>query len=93
MNIDRFAIAGLALLTLGGCATYGNNDGPYDPEAFGEANRQTYAAMIVDPEPEYTEDMATSAEHAADAIERYREGQVKEPDNIRSTETRSGGGS
>lgn len=94
MNIDRFAIPTLALLTLGGCATYGNSDGPYDPAAFGEANRQSYAAMIVNPEPEYTEEMATSGEHAADAIERYREDQVKQPESIRSTERldRGGGG-
>ncbi|GAA4641445.1 hypothetical protein GCM10023115_00140 [Pontixanthobacter gangjinensis] len=72
---------------LGGCATYGTVEGKYDTEAFGEANRQTYAAMIVNPEPVYDEEMETSAEHAADAAERYREDKVKQPDKTSSTDT------
>lgn len=65
---------------LAGCATYGSaSTGKFDPEAFGEANRQTYAAMIVNPDPQYDEDMPGNAEKAADAIERYREDQVKKP--------------
>ncbi len=91
MNIDRvvLAIAGSALLT--GCATYGNLDGAYDPEAFGEANRQSYAAMVVNPEPVYTEDAAHSGEKAADAIDRYREDAVKQPDRLSTSEVPEGG--
>lgn len=91
MNIDRLLRIAPAALLLTGCATYGTADGAYDQAAFGEANRQTYAAMIVNPEPVYTEEMATSGEHAADAAERYRTDAVKEPDSIRSTETPGGG--
>ena len=94
MNIERFArlavIGGIASLSLGGCATYGNLDGEYDPDAFGEANRQTYAAMIDNPEPEYDAPMDGNAEKANAAIERYRTDTVKEPDTVRSTETPGG---
>ena len=80
-------IVALSLLMLGGCATYGSvGAGEFDQGDFGEANRQTYAAMIIDPDPQYEEPMATSADHAADAIERYRTDKVKHPDTIRATE-------
>jgi hypothetical protein len=76
-------------LALAGCAsTHTGMLEPIDPADFGEANRQTYAAMVVDPDPQYDEPMATSAEHAADAAERYREGAVKQPE---SESTGSGG--
>ena len=90
MNTERLvvAIAGSVLLT--GCATYGNLDGDYDPAAFGEANRNTYAAMVVDPEPVYTEDATASGQKAADAIERYRKDQVKLPERVSTSETPEG---
>jgi hypothetical protein len=57
---------------------------------FGEANRQTMMAQVVDPEPEYEYlDPATSAQKAAQAVERYRTDKVKKPDKVRSTETGS----
>ena len=96
MNTDRLRIGTVALacapLLLAGCASYGNLDGAYDPDAFGEANRQTYAAMIVNPEPEYDTDMTTSAEKTNAAIDRYRNDAVKQPDSIESTSTPGGGG-
>jgi hypothetical protein len=79
-------------ITLTGCAAYGNLEGRYDPEAFGEANRQTYAAMIAYPEPEYDGEMEGDAEKANAAIERYRADDIKEPDSIRSTTNNPGGG-
>lgn len=93
MNSDRH-MRGLSVtavlltgLALGGCAaTHSNRVGEIDPAAFGEANRQTYAAMIVNPDPQYSEPMATSAEHAAAAAERYREDEVKQPEAPSSTE-------
>ena len=94
MNIDRVLALAIGVTLLGGCASYGNlTSGQFDPEDFGEANRQTYAAMVVNPEPVYEDEMATSAEHAADAIERYRTDQVKQPEAESSTETLSSGGS
>ena len=47
---------------------------------------ETYAAMIVNPDPQYLEPMSTSAEHAADAAERYRTDTVKQPEEISSTQ-------
>lgn len=92
MNSDRSmrmaAASGLlAGLALSGCAsTYSARSGEIDPADFGEANRQTYAAMIVNPDPQYTGPMASSAEQAAAAAERYREDEVKQPDAPSSTE-------
>lgn len=89
MNIDRLR-AGLFLaapLLLAGCAsTHSASVGEIDPADFGEANRQTYAAMIVNPDPQYLEPMSTSAEHAADAAERYRTDTVKQPEDVSSTQ-------
>ncbi len=80
-----FALAALPLL--GGCATYHSTAaGELDPEDFGEANRQTYAAMIVNPDPEYDTELAGNAEQGTDAIERVREDTVKRPARISTTE-------
>lgn len=92
MNIERVFACALCAAALSGCASYGNLEGPYDPAAFGEANRQTYAAMVANPEPVYTDEMEGSAEKSADAIDRYRNDEVKEPDSISSSETPGGGG-
>lgn len=85
MNTKRMIVAGAAMLGLSACATYGNIDGAYDPEGFGEANRQSYGAMVVNPEPAYTEDMTTSGDKAADAFKRYQEDKVKRPTRTSTT--------
>ncbi|MEO5597278.1 MAG: hypothetical protein ABIQ66_01525 [Novosphingobium sp.] len=60
---------------------------------FGEANRQTYAAQVIDPNPQYEYlTPATSGDHASQAIERYRTDKVKQPDRVTSTSTASGNG-
>ena len=94
MSFRHCALAIGGALALAGCAQdHSTKMGRIDPADFGEANRQTYAAMVIDPDPQYDEPLATSAEHAADAIERYREDAVKQPETIRSTAgTGSGGG-
>jgi len=46
--------------------------------------------MVVDPEPVYAEDMTASGEKAADAVERYREDAVKQPDRVSTSETPEG---
>jgi len=98
MPIERFrpllAIAATGLLA--GCAA-GSLDhlAGADP-TWGEANRQTMAAQVIDPAPQYdTAVPESSGDHAAQAIERYRKGTVKEPDRIRTTNAGSlgsGGG-
>lgn len=72
-----------------GCATIEDKEflGYKDP-GFGEANRATFAAMVINPDPRYdTPIPATSAEHAAQAIERYRTDKVKVPEKFSTTET------
>ncbi len=86
-TIPAFALA----LTLGGCSVADKELIGYQDPGFGEANRATYAAMVINPDPQYdTPIPATSAEHAAQAIERYRNDRVKKPDSIRTTNIGSG---
>jgi hypothetical protein len=63
--------------------------------SFGEANRQTMMAQIINPEPEYdTLVPPSSAQHAAQAIDRYATDRVKQPERVSSTESiTSGSGS
>lgn len=57
------------------------------PDNFGEAYRQTIAAQIIDPAPIYdTPTPETHAEHAAQAVERYRTDKVKLPDRVKTTD-------
>ena len=79
----------LGALLLAGCATDGPNGYPYmgGPDNFGEANRQTYMAQVVDPTPVYdTAVPETHGEHAAQAIERYRTDKVKQPERTSTSE-------
>lgn len=77
---SRFARTALAILVLaasGGC----EHAYPGPPASqFGDANRMTMAAQVVDPDPQYdTLDPSTSGEHAGQAAERYRTDKVKRP--------------
>lgn len=92
MNTDRARWLALALLPLlAGCEhDFAGLGKP--ASTFGEANRQTMMAQVVDPEPEYdTLVPPTSAEHAGQAVDRYRKGAVKQPER-QSSQTSSGGG-
>lgn len=94
MNSKTKIIAALALgATLGGCASVADMElvGYQDP-GFGEANRMTFAAMVVNPDPQYdTAIPPTSAQHAAAAIERYRNDAVKQPERVETTQQISRG--
>ena len=94
MSIDQaWRVACLALLPLAaGCASVPSLLEQPGDAAFGEANRQTMMAQVIDPEPVYEEPMVGSGEHAAAAVERYRTDAVKEPESI-STTAGSGGSS
>jgi type IV pilus biogenesis protein CpaD/CtpE len=93
---SRLLIAAVAL-ALAGCAN-GPNGTPHfgGPDNFGEANRVTFAAQVIDPEPEYdTAVPETWAQHAAAAVDRYRTDKVKKPDKTRTSSvgtSGSGGG-
>ena len=79
-NTGRAGIALAGLSLLAACDTIHT-----DPNlsTFGEANRQTMAAQIVNPDPVYdTLNPPTSGEHAGQAGERYSEGRVIKPDAI-----------
>jgi hypothetical protein len=91
MRIDRTLLAAGALLLLSGCE-HGMMGAPQDAAEFGEPNRQTMMAQVVDPDPQYEEPLETSGEHAAQAIERYRTDRVKQPARVRSTQNQGGGG-
>ncbi|KLE31290.1 hypothetical protein AAW00_13795 [Aurantiacibacter luteus] len=79
---------------MGGCAsTWSAQSGQLDEVAgFGEANKQTFAAMIVNPDPVYDTPLETSAESAAEAAERVRLRQVVQPQAEDTTSVGSGGG-
>lgn len=82
-----------ALLPLvAGCASIPSIHEQPGDSLFGEANRQTMMAQVIDPDPVYDGPMVTSGDHAAQAIERYRTDTVKQPDNIRTTDAGAGGG-
>lgn len=84
-----FVLAALA----GGCV--GDNAGMKSASSFGEANRQTMAAQIIDPDPVYESDVPPGrGDHAGQAVERYRTDKIKQPKRQSSTSTggNSGGG-
>jgi hypothetical protein len=86
MNSDlaRAVIVPVLVLTLAGCATNAVTEKPGDLK-FGDANRQTMMAQVIDPDPVYTQPAQSSGAHAADAVERYRTDKVKQPDSVRTT--------
>ncbi|WP_240334338.1 hypothetical protein [Sphingobium estronivorans] len=90
MPIDRASrgmIAAGMLLLMAGCTD--ERPSPFAPvDNFGEANRQTLAAQIIDPNPVYDSPMAdSSGEHTAQAIGRYRTDKVKKPDRVQTSNT------
>ena len=87
MSSERLIALAAAVLLLTGCSTT-SPTGMLEDTNFGEAKNVTMAAQVIDPDPQYEYlDPATSAEHAAQAIDRYRKGTVKRPERVRSTVT------
>ncbi|GGB86185.1 hypothetical protein GCM10011494_00600 [Novosphingobium endophyticum] len=95
MNIEKTsALVLAAALALSACAT--PDTPPYmgGPDNFGEANRQTMMAQVIDPAPQYdTAVPETSAEHAGQAVERYRTDKVKKPERVKTSNALSSSGS
>ena len=85
------AVAGTLILS--GCATRkGDLSVSPDPN-FGEATRYNAAIQTINPDPVYGPEGAQpgdSGERAADAVQRYREGQVRQVETIGTTQ--GGGG-
>lgn len=92
MTIDRRLLAALAALPLLAGCEHGIGKSAEAASSFGEANRQTMMAQVVDPDPQYDKPLETSAEHTGQAADRYRKDKVKKPDKVRST-IGGGGGS
>jgi hypothetical protein len=90
-------IAAAALIAVGlptGQAGAKPNGLPYmgGADNFGEANLETMAAQIIDPNPVYAKIVPeTSAEHAAHAVDRYRTDKVKKPERARTSRASMGG--
>jgi type IV pilus biogenesis protein CpaD/CtpE len=85
----KSALAAAALLSLTACVEQDLKSMPYmgGPDNFGEANKQTMAAQVIDPSPVYLNPVPiSSGEHAAQAVERYREDKVKQPDRVATTD-------
>lgn len=95
MNIDlRFAAFALAVPLVAGCTTSTSMKYGADDEGWGEANRQTMAAQIIDPAPQYDYAVPeTAGEHVANAVERYRQDKVKRPERVKTSSISTGGGS
>ena len=82
-----------ALLLLSGCDTVYPASQSIDP-GMGESVKYNAAVQTIDPDPVYTAEGAQpgdSGEKGAEAVKRYRKGQVKEP-SVQST-TSGGPGS
>lgn len=91
MNSKRGQWLALAAVTLLAACDQDVNSTAVPPAAFGEPNRQTMMAQVVDPDPVYDDaGPATSAGKAGQAAERYRKDTVKRPDKVRSTSVSSG---
>lgn len=92
LSIGRIILGAVAGLSLGGCAHDSFAQLMNASDNFGEANRQTFAAQVIDPDPQYdTLVPETSADHAGQATERYRKDKVKRPDKVRTSDLSIGG--
>lgn len=79
-RISRAGASLLALAAIAGCET-SPHYGAQVPDNFGEATKQTLAAQVIDPHPEYLSAVpVSSGKHAADAIDRYNNDAVKQPE-------------
>ncbi len=94
MNIDAIRkLACLALLSMvASCASVPSILEQPGDSRFGEANRQTMMAQVIDPDPVYEEPMTGNGDQAQKAVERYRTDTVKQPDSIRTTDAGSASG-
>ena len=71
-------LAAAASLLLAACSTDGFNSMAISEGNFGEASRQTFAAQVVNPDPDYGDTaMTASGDAAAKAAERVRTGHFR----------------
>ena len=87
MNFDRKAIVAVSATVILGACTQGLALGDKPVAEFGEANRQTMMAQVIDPDPQYeTLVPETSGERTAAAVERHATDKVKKPKTVRTVD-------
>ena len=92
MRISPLAAASLTVLA--GCTTAGTSPGMAKVDNWGEANRQTMAAQIIDPTPTYEyASPETSGTQVAAAVDRVRTDRVKKPEKVQTSKAGAQGGS
>ncbi len=90
MPIERKHLIAATLLSLGAC-TQGMAGPGTEDRTWGEANRQTMAAQIIDPVPPAADTVQTGrGDHTQMALDRYRTDRVKRPDRLRVTSVGTG---
>ncbi|NTZ41955.1 hypothetical protein G7A66_02370 [Altererythrobacter sp. SALINAS58] len=88
MNSRKIFLSLAAGLSLPACSVADKELIGYQDPSFGDANRATYAAMVVDPAPAYAEPLpSTDAERAVRVTEAYREGTTEVPERVSTSET------
>ncbi|QUL38122.1 hypothetical protein [Erythrobacter sp. JK5] len=86
MNSRQIFVGAALLVGLSGCATADKELLGFQDPTWGDANRATMAAQVINPNPEYdTRIPETTATNAVRAIDRYRDGQVEQPDRVSTT--------
>ena len=91
---SRVLLAAAALAMLAGCASTGGMARTAKADNWGEANRQTMAAQIINPAPDYGDaPLTTTGDQVAAAITRYRTGQVKKPERNKTSTVGTSGSS
>ncbi|MFM5895541.1 MAG: hypothetical protein ACKOQM_14075 [Novosphingobium sp.] len=73
-----------------GCAATDHGVHAAAIDNFGEANRQTMAAQIIDPKPEYDAPAMTTGTQVAGALARLRADNIKKPERTQTSSSGSG---
>lgn len=85
-EIGRTSAAVLMLVLVAGCASTNGQLRSAKQDNWGEANRQTMAAQVIDPAPVYEDPVATTGgAQVAAAIERLRTDRVKKPEKVKTS--------
>lgn len=91
IDFSQLTALTIASVLVAGCVSDGSDSMVSSVSNWGEANRQTMAAQVIDPNPVYdTAVPETSGDHAAKAIERYRTDKVKKPERIKTSSAGTG---
>ncbi len=95
MSSKRLWIVAAAAAALAACNTANTHIGDEDA-GFGEAVAYDKAVQTINPAPAYTADSAkpgSNGDVGAQAVQRYRTGKVKQPENMGTSSGSGAGGS